>query len=149
MLRSSFAAPTSVTIDDLNDSVLQSEKGHAAHHTSLTSIGLIVLSTISSAAAQILLGIGAEALGEAGLTGILTNLPLIGGYACLGMNVVLVVVALRGGQLSVLYPIMALSYVWVTILSPMYFNDVISTSQIAGLTLIVAGVAFIGSGSRS
>jgi multidrug transporter EmrE-like cation transporter len=149
MLRSSFAAPTSATIDDLSDSVLESETGHAAHHTSLTSIGLIVLSTISSAAAQILLGIGAEALGEAGLAGILTNFPLIGGYACLGMNVVLVVVALRGGQLSVLYPIMALSYVWVTILSPVYFNDVISTSQIAGLTLIVAGVAFIGSGSRS
>ena len=109
MLRSSFAAPTSATIDDLSDSVLQSEAGHAAHHTSLRSIGLMVLSTISSAAAQILLGIGADALGEGGLAGILTNLPLIGGYACLGTNVVLVVVALRGGQLSVLYPIMAYS----------------------------------------
>ena len=149
MLRSSFAAPTSATIDELDSSVLQSEMGHSAHHTSLSSIALIVLSTVSSAAAQILLGMGADSLGEAGLMGILTNFALIGGYACLAMNLVLVGVALRGGQLSVLYPIMALSYVWVTILSPMFFDDIITSSQVVGLVLIVAGVGFIGAGSRS
>lgn len=149
MLRSSFAAPTSATIDDLSDSVLESETGHAAHHTSLASVGLIVLSTISGAAAQILLRFGADGLGEGGLVGLLTNYPLIGGYACLAMNVVLVVLAFRGGQLSVLYPIIALTYVWVTILSPMYFPVVITNSQIAGLVLIIAGVSFIGAGSRS
>jgi multidrug transporter EmrE-like cation transporter len=65
------------------------------------------------------------------------------------MNVVLVVLALRGGQLSILYPIVALTFVWVAILSPMYFHDAISIPKIAGLTLIVAGVSFIGAGSRS
>ena len=149
MLRSSFAAPTSATIDDLSDSVLQSKMGDAAHQTSLTSIGLIVLSTISGAVAQILLRFGAESLGEGGLVGLLRNFPLMGGYACLAMNVVLVVLAFRGGQLSVLYPIIALTYVWVAILSPMYFPEAITNSQIAGLALIIAGVSFIGAGSRS
>ncbi len=123
--------------------------GDAAHQTSLTSIGLIVLSTISGAVAQILLRFGAESLGEGGLVGLLTNFPLMGGYTCLAMNVVLVVLAFRGGQLSVLYPIIALTYVWVAILSPMYFPEAITNSQIAGLALIIAGVSFIGAGSRS
>ena len=61
----------------------------------------------------------------------------------------MVVLALRGGQLSVLYPIIALTYVWVTILSPMFFKDDINASKIIGLALIIAGVSFIGAGSRS
>ncbi len=136
-------------IDGLSDSVSQGESGRSTHYTSLASIGLIVLSTVSGAAAQILLRFGADAIEGANLIGILTNVPLIGGYACLAMNVVLVVLALRGGQLSILYPIVALTFVWVTILSQIYFQDVISISKIAGLTLIVAGVSFIGAGSRS
>ena len=136
-------------IDGLSNSVSQSESGRAANYTSLSSIGLIVLSTVSGAAAQILLRFGADAIEGANLTGILTNVPLIGGYACLGVNVVLVVLALRGGQLSILYPIVALTFVWVAILSQVYFQDVISIPKIAGLALIVAGVSFIGAGSRS
>ena len=73
----------------------------------------------------------------------------MGGYACLGVMTILVVLALRGGHLSVLYPIMALAYVWVTILSPMFFQDDINASKVIGLTLIIVGVSFIGAGSRS
>lgn len=136
-------------IDGLSDSVSQGESGRSTHYTSLASIGLIVLSTVSGAAAQILLRFGADAIEGANLIGIITNIPLIGGYACLAVNVVLVVLALRGGQLSILYPIVALTFVWVAILSQVYFQDVISIPKIAGLTLIVAGVSFIGAGSRS
>ena len=73
----------------------------------------------------------------------------MGGYACLGFMTILVVLALRGGQLSVLYPIIALTYVWVTILSPMFFKDDINAPKIIGLALIIVGVSFIGAGSRS
>jgi uncharacterized membrane protein len=56
---------------------------------------------------------------------------------------------LRHGQLSVLYPIIALTYVWVTILSPMFFVDHLNTFKVSGVTLIVLGVTFIGLGSRA
>ena len=46
---------------------------------------------------------------------ILSNLPLFGGLACYGISTILLVLALRYGELSVLYPIMALTYVWVKI----------------------------------
>jgi drug/metabolite transporter (DMT)-like permease len=58
-------------------------------------------------------------------------------------------VALRNGQLSVLYPIIALTYVWVTIISPMFFGDTVNIYKIAGVFFIVFGVSFIGAGSRS
>ena len=56
--------------------------------------------------------------------------------------------ALRQGHLSVLYPIIALTYVWVTILSPMFFADRLNPFKVAGVTLIVFGVSLIGMGSR-
>ncbi len=48
---------------------------------------------------------------------LLTNLPLFSGYALYGLNTILLVLALREGELSMLYPIIALTYVWVTLLS--------------------------------
>ena len=146
MLESNVVTPVSATIQQLEVSnvVVRSD----AQDTSLASIALIVLSTLIGAAAQILLRFGADNLGDGGLAGILTNVSLIGGYACLAVNTLLVVVALRGGQLSVLYPIIALTYVWVTILSPMFFADKINAFKVAGVFLIVLGVSLIGAGSR-
>ena len=147
MLESNVVTPISATIQPLSEPLLQSEPRRDAQHTSLASVALIVVSTLIGAAAQILLRFGADKLGDAGLAGLLTNFPLIGGYACLAVNTLLVVIALRGGQLSVLYPIIALTYVWVTILAPIYFHDAINASKVIGLALIIAGVSFIGSGS--
>jgi len=49
----------------------------------------------------------------------------------------------------VLYPIIALTYVWVTILSPIYFrDDHLNSFKVAGVSLIVLGVSLIGVGSR-
>lgn len=121
--------------------------------TSIGSIVLILLCTVVGAAAQILMRQGADFLPLAGsdnfFTTLLTNWPLWAGYACLGLNTGLLVLALRNGQLSVLYPIIALTYVWVAILSPMFFDDVLNAPKIAGVAFIVAGVSFIGFGSRS
>jgi len=123
----------------------------AATHarTSIRSIGLVLLCTIIGAAAQIFLRYGAEHLTAAGLRGILTNWALLAGYVCLGANTFLLILALRDGQLSVLYPIIALTYVWVTILSPVFFGDIVNVYKICGVVLIVLGVSFIGAGSRS
>lgn len=79
---------------------------------------------------------------------LLTNLPLLLGFILYGVNTVLLVAALRQGHLSVLYPIIALTYVWVTILSPVFFVDHLNPFKIAGVTLIVLGVSLIGAGSR-
>ncbi len=120
-----------------------------ARKTSLSSIGLVLLCTVIGAAAQLLLRWGAADAVDGGLIGVLTNLPVLGGYCCLAINTGLLVLALRNGQLSVLYPIIALTYVWVTILSPIFFGEIIDIYKVVGVGLIVLGVSFIGLGSRS
>jgi drug/metabolite transporter (DMT)-like permease len=59
---------------------------------------------------------------------------------------VLFVYALRHGELSILYPLIALSYVWVTITGVMAFHEMMSPLKVAGLVIIVAGVAVLGLG---
>ena len=123
-----------------------------ATRTPASSIALIVLCTVVGAAAQILMREGANYLPaevSAGLAfSVLTNWPLLAGYVCLGLNTGLLVLALRDGQLSVLYPIIALTYVWVAILSPMFFADSLNALKVIGIVSIVAGVSLIGFGSR-
>ena len=118
--------------------------------TSVRSIGLVVMCTIFGAVAQIFTRFGADHL-DASLFahGILTNWWLLAGLSCLGVNTLLLIVALREGQLSVLYPIIALTYVWVVILSPMFFDDTINFYKAIGVGTIVLGVSLIGWGSRS
>lgn len=121
----------------------------AQQRTALKSIALVVLCTAIGAAAQILMRFGAAQLHGSTMADLLTNWALMAGYVCLAANTALLVLALRHGELSVLYPIIALTYVWVTILSPMFFGDIVNAYKIVGVALIVLGVSFIGIGSRS
>jgi multidrug transporter EmrE-like cation transporter len=118
-------------------------------HTSGGSVALVVFCTVIGAAAQILMRQGAAQLTGSSALGLLSNWPLLGGYLCLALNTGLLVLALRNGHLSVLYPIIALTYVWVTILSPLFFHDVVNSYKVTGVALIVLGVSFIGFGSRA
>jgi len=47
----------------------------------------------------------------------ITNVPAGGGYSLYGLSTILLVLALRDGELSILYPVISLTYVWVTVLS--------------------------------
>jgi multidrug transporter EmrE-like cation transporter len=81
--------------------------------------------------------------------GIVTNLPLLGGLSLYGISTVLLVLALREGELSLLYPVIALTYVWVTLLSLVVFHDRVNPIKLAGIAIIVVGVAVLGRGQKS
>jgi multidrug transporter EmrE-like cation transporter len=115
---------------------------------------LIVLAcTLMVGAAQVLIKLGANQLGEAGLMrtliGILTIPQLFAGYFLYGIFAVLLIYALRHGELSVLYPLIALGYVWVSILSVLVFHETMNAMKIVGVAVIIAGVAVLGWGSRN
>ena len=61
----------------------------------------------------------------------------------------LLILALRRGQLSLLYPVISLTYVWVTILSMLIFSETLNIYKAVGLAVVVAGVAIIGRDGRS
>lgn len=112
-------------------------------------MALVFSCTILGAVAQMLMKIGLNHLSHPGLVGYLTSLPLLGGYSLYGLNTVLMVFALRDGELSILYPIIALTYVWVTLLSVLFFHESLNTFKLLGVAVVVAGVAILGRGSRS
>ena len=77
---------------------------------------------------------------------VFSNLPLFSGLALYGVSTVLLVLALRDGELSMLYPVIALTYVWVTALSLVIFHDRVSPAKLAGIAIIVLGVGVLGRG---
>ncbi len=78
---------------------------------------------------------------------ILTTPQLFLGYSLYALSMVLLVVALRHGELSAVYPVIALTFVWVTILSAAVFGDKMNAAKLAGIALICGGVAALGAGS--
>jgi uncharacterized membrane protein len=56
--------------------------------------------------------------------------------------------ALKGGDLSVLYPFVALAYIWVSLLSVKFLGEKMNKFKWLGIALIIIGVSFIGIGSN-
>ena len=115
---------------------------------------LVFCCTIFGAAAQILIKSGANAMAPHPsilqmIERIFTSLPLFAGYSFYGVSTILLVLALRHGELSLLYPVIALTFVWVTILSVLIFHDSMNPLKLAGIVTIIAGVAILGKGQRS
>jgi len=116
--------------------------------TKLWAIGLIILCTAFTSVAQVFYKAGAKAL-EFNLISLITNIPLIIGLALYGIGAVLMILAFKGGEVSVLYPIIATSYIWVTLLSFLLFNENVNAFRIIGILFIVFGVVFVSVGSKS
>jgi drug/metabolite transporter (DMT)-like permease len=79
---------------------------------------------------------------------VVTDVPLVAGYACYGLFTIAMVLALREGELSKLFPIIALTYVWVTLLSYWLLKDTPNLYKNAGIAVIVIGVAILGQGGE-
>ena len=109
------------------------------------AIGIVFLCTFITAFAQITLKLGVK-----------SSLPLISNYYIIGglflylAGAGLLLFALRYGELSVLYPIFATSYIWVSLLSPRFFEtDFMNIYKWAGIFIIISGVYLIGKGAKN
>jgi len=108
---------------------------------------IVAACTILNAVAQILFKVAVRHL-VLTPAGLLTNVPLIAGCACYGLFTIAMVLALREGELSMLYPIIALSYVWVTLLTYWLLKETPNLYKNLGIVTIVIGVAVLGRGGR-
>ena len=112
------------------------------------SIALVFGCTVFGAAAQILIKSGANTLSSASPIAMITNLSLLAGYSLYGLSTILLVLALRDGELSILYPVISLTYVWVTFLSVLLFKESMNFFKVLGVFIIVTGVAILGRDGR-
>ena len=109
---------------------------------------MVFCCTLIGATAQLLLKTGANQLVHPNPLGIITNLTLLAGLSLYGVSTVLLVLALRDGELSLLYPVIALTYVWVTLLSLVVFHERVNPIKLAGIAIIITGVAVLGRGQK-
>ena len=73
-----------------------------------------------------------------------SNMPLVAGYALYVLFCLMMILALRQGELSLLYPVISLAYVWVTILSYFVFHDTLNPTKLLGIGTVMIGVALLG-----
>jgi uncharacterized membrane protein len=107
------------------------------------SILLVFACTILGSAAQLLIKTGMTHFSPHVLA-LVTNLPLIAGYTLYGINTLMMVLALKNGEMSLLYPIIALTYVWTTLLSYTVLGETSNVYKDVGIVTIVLGVAVMG-----
>jgi len=115
--------------------------------TKLSSIILVLIVTLFTSVAQIFYKFGADKL-DFSIFGLITNYHLIIGLGLYGLGAVILITALRGGELTVLYPIIATSYIWVSVLSIIFLNEEVSVLKWIGILAIVVGVSLVAGFSK-
>jgi uncharacterized membrane protein len=113
--------------------------------TELWAIGLVLLGTVIGSLGPILFKKGADKFSLNPFK-MLKNYYFITGCFMYGLATIIFIPALRGGELSVLYPFVALVYVWVALLSIKLLKEKMNLFKWLGIVLILAGVTFIGLG---
>ena len=128
----------------MSDSSILKEARPSFRFSRRQSIALVVGCTLFGAGAQILIKWGANGLVSSSPWAMLSSPPLVAGYSLYAVSTLLLVLALRDGELSVLYPIISMTYVWVLMLSVLIFNESLNLFKILGISVIVFGVSFLG-----
>jgi drug/metabolite transporter (DMT)-like permease len=81
-----------------------------------------------------------------GIRYLIFNARLALGVALFMASSLLYVLGVKQGELSVLYPLVSLSYVWALLWSRLFLKEPLTRSKFCGLALILVGIAFIGVG---
>jgi undecaprenyl phosphate-alpha-L-ara4N flippase subunit ArnE len=78
----------------------------------------------------------------------LTNYNLLLGFLFYGVGAALLIVGLKFGDLSRLYPIVSLNFVWVTIISVIFLGEKLNSFKINAVILVIFGVVLIGGSQK-
>jgi len=69
------------------------------------------------------------------------------GVALFMLSSIFYLAGIRNGQISVLFPMVSLSYVWALFWARLVFKEPLTKQKFAGLGLVLIGVVFLGLGS--
>jgi len=111
--------------------------------TELWAIGLTVLAVFTGAMGPILIKKGASGF-SFNPWKLLKNKHLICGILIYVLSSIVYIAALRGGELSVLSPVISLSYALVALLSMWLLNERMGALKWLGIAFIIIGVSVIG-----
>jgi multidrug transporter EmrE-like cation transporter len=107
---------------------------------------LVLVASLLGSVGAVFLKSGSQAL-KHGFWNII-NPRLAAGVALFLASSYFFVMGIRQGELSVLYPMVSLGYIWTLFWSRMFFKEPFTRTKFVGLFLILLGVFFVGYGSR-
>jgi multidrug transporter EmrE-like cation transporter len=58
------------------------------------------------------------------------------------------VLALRKGELTVLYPMVSLGYIWTLLWSRLFFKEAVTRTKVVGIGLVLTGIVLLSLGGR-
>jgi drug/metabolite transporter (DMT)-like permease len=89
-----------------------------------------------------------QATKQGSLLGAFATPHFMFGAICLVVAGLTITFALKHGDLSVLYPFIALGFIWVAAIGVFVLHEQPSTTQFLGTLLIIGGVSLIGHHGR-
>lgn len=108
------------------------------------SIIFFLAASLLGAVGQYLYKSGADAA-DGRWAGYLTNWRLLLGVVCYVGVMILFVAAFRiGGQLQVLYPIYATTFIWAALIAWLAYGSAIGPLNVVGMCLLVLGMFLMG-----
>jgi len=113
--------------------------------TPVSSVLLVLAASFVGSLGAVFLKLGAARL-DNGFWHIL-NAQLATGVGLFLGSSYFFVLGIRHGQLSVLYPMVSLGYIWTLFWSRLFFREAFTPQKFMGLGLILLGVFFVGLGS--
>lgn len=108
---------------------------------------LVFLASFIGSFGAVFLKMGAGRL-HRDLKTIILNWRLAVGVAVYLLSFVFYYLGLREGELSVLYPMVSLGYIWTLVWSRLFFKEPISGRKVVGLAMIMAGIVVLNLGNR-
>lgn len=113
----------------------------------MNSVLLVLLASFVGSFGAVLLKSGAMRV-QGGPFSMLLNPRILAGCCTYVLSSVFFILAIRQGELSFLYPMIALGYVWTMIWSRIVFGEPFTRNKFAGIGLILLGVALLNLGRR-
>ena len=114
--------------------------------TPVSSIVLVLFGSFIGSFGAVFLKLGAEHM-QGSLSRILNNYWLAIGIVLYLLSSVFYIMGVAQGQLTVLYPMVSLGYIWAILWARLFFKEPFTLAKVGGLLMIVFGVALINFGN--
>ena len=115
--------------------------------TPVSSMALVLTGSVIGSVGAAFLKSGAVLVGRQ-LSSILLNWKLAMGVVTYMLSSVLFVKGMSRGELSVLFPMVSLSYICSLVWSRLLFGEIITKAKVFGIAMILVGLVCLGLGNR-